>query len=99
MAKDPGYALFAYSHWTVQMPLWVAGILFILSFLIIYNLLLLIRGTSALAKRFSVWRRQYKQQQSHRTTKRGLLELAEGKWANAEHLLMKSIDQNSQFVF
>ena len=95
MAKDPGYALFAYSHWTVQMPLWVAGILFILSFLIIYNLLLLIRGTSALAKRFSVWRRQYKQQQSHRTTKRGLLELAEGKWANAEHLLMKSIDQNS----
>jgi len=95
MAKDPGYALFAYSHWTVQMPLWVAGAIAIITFLILYNVLLLIRGTGGLAKKISVWRKQHKQQQSHRMTKRGLLELAEGKWSSAEHLLIRAIDQNS----
>lgn len=95
IAKDPGYALFAYSHWTVQMPLWVAGGIAIILFLIIYNILLLIRGTSALAKRFGMWRRQHRQQQAHRMTRRGLLELAEGKWAKAEQLLVKATEQNS----
>jgi len=95
IAKDPGYALFAYGHWTMQMPLWVAGAIAIILFLLIYNALLLIRGTSALAKRFGMWRRQHRQQQSHRMTKRGLLELAEGKWSRAEQLLVKATDQNS----
>ena len=30
IAEDPGYALFAYQRWTVEMPLWLAalGIIF-----------------------------------------------------------------------
>lgn len=95
MAHDPGYALFAYGHWTVQMPLWVAASGLVVGFIILYNLLLLLRGTGGLAKRIKIWHKQHKQQKSYEMTNRGLLELAEGRWAKAEQLLLKAIDYNA----
>ncbi|NNM59162.1 MAG: heme biosynthesis protein HemY [Legionellales bacterium] len=94
IAADPGYALFAYQHWTVQMPLWIAAALLILGFILLHNLLLLIRGTGALAKKIRAWRKQRRLNASHRLTKVGLCELAEGKWASAENLLIKAIQHN-----
>lgn len=94
VAVDPGYALFAYQHWTVQMPLWIAAALFIMSFFLFHNLLLLIRGTGAIAKKLRVWRKQHRLNHSHRLTKTGLRELAEGKWASAESLLVKATRHN-----
>jgi HemY protein len=91
MAHDPGYALFAYSHWTIQMPLWVAGGGLILMVVIFYNILLFLKGTGALPKRIKLWRKQHKQQKSLRLTHEGLLALAEGKWREAEQLLIKGI--------
>lgn len=90
IAIDPGYALFAYQHWTVQMPLWVAGIILLAGFLLLHNLLLLIRGTGSLAKKIKVWSKQHRVSAAHRLTKRGLIDLAEGKWASAETLLVKA---------
>lgn len=94
IAADPGYALFAYEHWTIQMPLWIAVAFLILGFILLHNLLLLIRGTGALAKKLRVWRKQRRLNASHRLTKMGLCELAEGKWASAESLLVKAIQHN-----
>lgn len=95
IAADPGYALFAYQHWTMQMPLWVAGAILILGFILLHNLVLLIRGTGALAKKFRIWRKQHRLNVSHRLTKSGLRELAEGKWASAEALLVKATQHNN----
>lgn len=95
IAVDPGYALFAYGHWTVQMPLWIAGAILILGFILFHNLLLLIRGTGILAKKIRVWRKQHRLNVSHRLTKKGLLELAEGKWSSAETLLTKAAQHNN----
>ncbi|MFN7096568.1 MAG: heme biosynthesis HemY N-terminal domain-containing protein [Gammaproteobacteria bacterium] len=95
IAADPGYALFAYQHWTMQMPLWIAGVIIILGFILLHNLLLLIQGTGALAKKFRIWRKQHRFNVSHRLTKMGLRELAEGKWASAETLLVKATQHNN----
>ncbi|OAI48977.1 hypothetical protein AYO45_03820 [Gammaproteobacteria bacterium SCGC AG-212-F23] len=40
VAADPGYAFFAWRHWTVQMPLWflvVSGMLFLLLFYLLIS--------------------------------------------------------------
>lgn len=95
IAADPGYALFAYQHWTLQMPLWIAGALLVLGFILLHNLMLLIRGTGSLAKKFRIWRKQHRINVSHRLTKNGLRELAEGKWASAETLLVKAAQHNN----
>ncbi len=34
--KDPGYALFVYHGWSVQMPLWLALLLFLFLFFCVY---------------------------------------------------------------
>lgn len=36
IAKDPGYALFVYHGWTVQMPLWLALLLLLLLLFCVY---------------------------------------------------------------
>lgn len=36
IVQDPGYALFVYHGWSVQMPLWVAILLFLFLFFCIY---------------------------------------------------------------
>lgn len=36
IVKDPGYALFVYHGWMVQMPLWVALLLFLLLLFFVY---------------------------------------------------------------
>ncbi len=95
IAADPGYALFAYQNWTVEMPLWFATLATIILFLILHNIILLIRGTGALAKRMKIWSAGRKARKSQVRTNRGLLELAEGKWQSAEKLLMSKVKYNS----
>ena len=36
IAEDPGYAIFAYKHWTMEMPLWFAVVSVILGLLLFY---------------------------------------------------------------
>ena len=48
---DPGYALFAYQHWTVEMPLWFAGFLIFLTYLAFYALTRLLYNTGTLGHR------------------------------------------------
>lgn len=94
VAKDPGYALFAYQHWTVEMPLWIACVLFILSIWIIHQILVLWRGTRHLASRIKLFSKRRHTEQSSRYTKRGLTALTEGKWAVAEKALLRGVKYN-----
>lgn len=94
VAKDPGYALFAYQHWTVEMPLWIACVLLIVSIWLIHQLLLLWRGTRGLAGRIKLFSARKRQEQSSRYTKRGLTALTEGKWMHAEKELIRGVKFN-----
>lgn len=55
IAIDPGYVLIAYSHWTIEMSLWifVAGLLLI--FGVLFLLLGLIRDIRILPQRWQHW--------------------------------------------
>lgn len=93
--KDPGYVLLAYHHWTVEMPLWFAFILFILATLTFYVLLRLLHQAGTLSWRLHIWSQQRRLRRSRIRTSRGLLDLAEGDWANAERNLLRAA-QNSE---
>jgi HemY protein len=87
--QDPGYALFAYKQWTMEMPLWLA-VLGILAFIMLTVLLF------SLGHAFSdtihhlkeIWHYRHIKM-SRRHTDQGLIELAEGRWHNAERFLIK----------
>lgn len=89
LRQDPGYALFAYKQWTMEMPLWLA----ILAILILIMLTILF---SSLGHAFSntvnhlqeMWHYRHIKM-SRRQTDKGLIELAEGRWNNAERFLIK----------
>lgn len=94
IAEDPGYALFAYQHWTVEMPLWFA----ILSFVLIVFLLSLIsQFFSGIDTTWSRWRNWLWMRRKHKAyskTNRGLIELIEAHWKVAENYLMEGVDQS-----
>ncbi|MFU8798282.1 MAG: heme biosynthesis protein HemY [Gammaproteobacteria bacterium] len=90
ISKDPGYALFAYKLWTVEMPLWMVLILFVLAFAILYFFLRLLSQTGAIGRRFRAWRTQRRHRRSINLTSRGLIELAEGRWGEGEGKLLRA---------
>lgn len=93
--NDPGYALFAYQHWTVEMPLWFGALIILVGFLLLHELLLLFRGASHLGTRMSTWLQHRRESSAHQKTSRGLLDLAEGKWLDAEKNLLKAVENNN----
>ena len=58
IAKDPGYALFAYQHWTVEMPLWLAIFLGVFFVLALYYLISFLHSAGRLNRRYERWRTQ-----------------------------------------
>ena len=89
--KDSGYVLLAYQQWTVEMPLWVAAAGLLLGFSIIYALIRLLSATGSLSRRLRAWSLRRRSHQSRSLTIRGLIELTEGRWKNAERDLLKAV--------
>lgn len=88
--KDPGYVLLAYHQWTVELPLWFAFIVFVLTTLLLYVFLRLLHQAGSLSWRIHAWSQQRRLRRSRLRTSRGLLDLAEGDWANAERNLLRA---------
>ncbi len=96
IAVDPGFAIFAYQHWTVEMPLWFFGLALVVLFLLVYMLIAFLKGTSRVSKHIKMLNKQHKLAIAHRKTSKGLLELAEGNWEQAEKLLIKGASYSAQ---
>lgn len=88
--QEPGYALFAYKDWTIEMPLWLAGLLYIvlllLGFFVLWIALFLFSGSS----RIKGWWLKRQQMHARKQLARGLLELTEGRYTKAEKYLSHS---------
>lgn len=91
IARDPGYALFAYRQWTVEMPLWLATISLVIAIWLIYQMFRLIGGVSHLGQRWRAWRVRRRLRRSRNLTQQGLVDLAEGDWHAAEKELLKAV--------
>jgi HemY protein len=94
IAEDPGYAFFSYQHWSVEMPLWFAILALIFLFLASYFLLRLFDSIDFSLYRWKMWLRWRRKHKSYSKTNRGLVELIEGDWKNAEYYLMEGIPQS-----
>lgn len=94
IAQDPGYALFSYQHWSVEVPLWLAVLGVIILFFFGYCILRIIDSISLSLYRWRNWRRWQNKNKSYNKTHRGLLELVEGHWKSAEHYLMEGVRQS-----
>ena len=93
IAKDPGLAFFSYREWSVEMPLWFAALSFIVLLLVFYFILRVFTGIDSLFYRWNNWLRFRRIHKSYNKTNRGLVELLEGHWKNAEHYLLDGIPQ------
>jgi HemY protein len=91
--QDPGLAFFTYQNWSVEMPLWLAVLVF---FIICYAIYMLANFFDSLGfsfykmKNWLHWRREHK---AFSKTNRGLLQLIEGDWQLAENLLLQGVPQ------
>lgn len=94
VAKDPGYAVFAYGHWTAEMPLWFAVVAFIVVLLLMYAILRFFDGIDFSLYRWKNWLRWRRKYKSYSKTNRGLIELIEGHWRNAEYYLLEGVRQS-----
>lgn len=87
--EDPGYVLIAVGEWTVETTLALSVLIIVLSFsLLYYSIRGIIRGL-AVPDGVRQWRKQRREHKALQSLTRGLIDLAEGRWASAEKKLMK----------
>lgn len=96
VAEDPGYLLIAWRNMSIETSIWV-GIAFLLALWLVLSLLrALIRLLNVSGRRINPWSRHNRQRRANQVTTKGLLEFAEGHWAEAIRLLKRSAPHAEQ---
>ncbi|AOU96627.1 hypothetical protein BI364_00055 [Acidihalobacter yilgarnensis] len=89
--RDPGYAVLAWGHWSVELSLVDLLVILVLCFILLYGLIRLLarvwRAPRDIASRLHLRRAE----RARRGLTRGLIELAEGRWKESERLLLRSV--------
>jgi len=94
ITKDPGYALFAYGDWAIEMPLWVSMILLIIMVALALIGLTTLNGLYSSSRKAKLWWGKHQEHIARKKTNQGLLELAAGRWKNAEKYLIQSAEHS-----
>jgi HemY protein len=94
IAEDPGYVVFAYRNWTVEMPLWFALLSTVLLLLVFYLVLRFFDAIDATWASWKHWRWLRRKHKSYSKTNQGLIQLIEANWKSAEQYLMEGVDQS-----
>ncbi len=88
--QDPGYALFAYGNWSIEMPLWVSAVFLVIIIASALLILWIVNTLFSGSHKIKIWWKKHQEHTARLQTYRGLLELAEGHWQNAERYLSQS---------
>ena len=88
--KDSGYVMIAYSGYTLETSLWFSIICLVVLFCLIYMLLRFTKNTRRLGGKYQKWDKQRKSDKARDLTNKGLCELAEGNWQEAQNNLTKA---------
>lgn len=87
---DPGYALLTFHHWSIEMPLW----LFLILFVLLLCLMHMIFGLSTTVRywrfRWSARKRWGRIEKSYQMLSKGILFTMTGEWKLAEKWLQRS---------
>ena len=87
--EDAGYVMIGYGRWQVETTLAMLLFLLLLAFATLYLLIRFLVNTYSMPRRLAEWRRERRRRLARRYLNRGLIALAEGKWAQAEKLLIR----------
>lgn len=87
--QDSGYVLIARGYKTVEMSLALFIVLAVITFLVVYLALRLAINSWHMPSAFRAWRARQRRQRARRDMDRGLIELAQGNWAQAERFLLR----------
>ncbi len=88
---DPGYLLIALKHWSLEMPLWLGAVVFLMSCVSPHILMNVWHYLASLEQRLRIWRGSRHVKQARNKTSQGLIELHEGHWRLAEKYLTHAI--------
>lgn len=88
--KDSGYVMVAYSGYTIETSLWFTVVCLAVLFCLIYMLLRFTKNTRRLGGKYQRWDKQRKSDKARELTNKGLCDLAEGNWQEAQANLTKA---------
>lgn len=88
----PGYAKFLYGNNSVTVPLWFLGLIWVVTYLMLYIVLAIVNSLLGANTSFRLWSKRRTLRDAHKRTGKGLIALAEGNWQSAEKLLFKSAE-------
>lgn len=86
---DPGYVLLSRGHGSVEMTLVTFTLLLLVAFLLFYFLIRFVILAWRLPERIRAWRRERRRVKARNALTRGLIQLEEGAWREAEGTLLK----------
>ena len=93
LVRDAGYILVSYDQYVMETSLWVGVFLLVLAYFVLRGLIYLFRqavqGPGGLLR----WRSARRLRAARSQTVRGLLVMAEGRWADAQKLLVAGAQQ------
>ena len=96
VARDPGYVLIAYQDYRFQTSLWIMVALVLVTGVVLYYLLWLIRLVLISQSSLWEWSVERKAKRAHDLTNKGMALLASGEYARAEKYLLSGADQHNQ---
>jgi HemY protein len=91
---DPGYVLFSFHHWTMEMPFWLCVLIAIIVIWVIYFLWRLLYDVFSHHGKLRSWHRFRGVHTSHSSTSEGLIALIQGYWSRAEKLLIDGVKRS-----
>jgi HemY protein len=86
---EPGYVLVQYAGWSIETSLIVFSVAFVLLVVAGYMALRSLILVKQTPKKYSSWRSNRRLQRAGKALTRGLIALEEGRWADAERLLLR----------
>lgn len=86
---EPGYVLLAWGHWSIELSLVLFGAILILAFVLLYLLLRFLARVWIAPSDISLRLHRSRAERARRRLIRGLLDYAEGRWSQAERLLIR----------
>ncbi len=92
--KENGYVLIGYGPWSFESSLVFFALLIILAFLALYLTLRLLANLLTAPDRLRAWSGRRRTRRARRELNRGLVELSEGDWEDAEKYLVRHADHS-----
>ncbi|MDR5903713.1 heme biosynthesis HemY N-terminal domain-containing protein [Franzmannia qiaohouensis] len=95
MVSVPGYWLVRVGDTSLQTSFWFGLILLLAAFLVLHFALRVLSRLRHPVSRLKLWNSRTRNRNAMKSTVRGLVALAEGRWKRAEKALVKSADDSS----